>query len=865
VYADSGLPASFLVSVGHLPNAPAGYTPITTAQELEGVANDLSEKYILMADIDLASAGNWTPLGNTATQPFTGVLDGNGYAIKNMNIDSATLGASTPLGLIGYAGGNVTIKNLALQNVEIVGKNQHVGGLIGYAQGRNLNLTIDNCYVTGDMEEKSGSDSYMAGLVGYVYTEFSSQRSTTASIDISNCRNYADINKHHGSAAGILGYFGNQNDASYIVTYCSNLTFSNNENYGAIAASGSAAGLVAYLQAGFPWDNSDSEEIHISLSDQKNFATIRASGGYAAGIIGGIQGYSNTDSPLVKTIEISECENKGEIFALNTSGHAGGIIGGAQYVSTARVTSCKNMASINASGSYAGGIVGKLSLACTRGENNSEKALVKNCENSGNITSSSNTGGIVGYFSMQSSSVSKTFPVTLAAEIETCRNTGLVSSGSSSAGIIGSVSLNGDSNNGSALLFIRKCYNAGNMKGYHASGIAGDLSGSYSSDVTIIDCYNAGNLSYDKDYYCIGGIVSYASSSTQRLFIENCYQMGALPIPKRYSSNYVGTLIWQSSSTVNIKNTYYLENANPVVGSNSTPVLNNVRARSQAQMADQASFSGFDFSNVWQMPTSGAPVLRAFPLGSNPVPAVQYAVVIFDTDGGTAIGARSVLAGAQVGVLPIPVKNGYEFLGWYNGATQVSENTVVSQNVTFKARWRVSYNTPQGSNATPQGSNNTPQGSSNQTKYTIKFDANGGDVGSVAITVVSIAKDAALGTLPQPKRVGYTFGGWYTAKSGGTKIVASTKAISDETYYAHWAAKEYTVKFHPNGGKKLSAKNKKKTVIYDARFGKLPNITKKGYKFMGWYTKKSGGKKIKATSKVTITKTTTLYAHWKKR
>jgi uncharacterized repeat protein (TIGR02543 family) len=44
--------------------------------------------------------------------------------------------------------------------------------------------------------------------------------------------------------------------------------------------------------------------------------------------------------------------------------------------------------------------------------------------------------------------------------------------------------------------------------------------------------------------------------------------------------------------------------------------------------------------------------------------------------------------------------------------------------------------------------------------------------------------------------------------------------------------------------------------------GALPNAVRKGYKFLGWYTKKSGGKKITKSTK--IKKNTTYYAHWKK-
>ena len=67
-----------------------GYTVIKTAQDLDNIRNDLDGKYILMNDIDLSSYSNWDPIGevdvDTGTgQGFTGVLDGNGYTISNLN------------------------------------------------------------------------------------------------------------------------------------------------------------------------------------------------------------------------------------------------------------------------------------------------------------------------------------------------------------------------------------------------------------------------------------------------------------------------------------------------------------------------------------------------------------------------------------------------------------------------------------------------------------------------------------------------------------------------------------------------------------------------------------------------------------
>ena len=62
--------------------------------------------------------------------------------------------------------------------------------------------------------------------------------------------------------------------------------------------------------------------------------------------------------------------------------------------------------------------------------------------------------------------------------------------------------------------------------------------------------------------------------------------------------------------------------------------------------------------------------------------------------------------------------------------------------------------------------------------------------------------DAQYGTLPTPTRIGYTFAGWYTAPTDGTKVEATTKvtATTDHVLYAQWTVNNYTLTVDPNGG-----------------------------------------------------------------
>lgn len=150
-------------------------------------------------------------------------------------------------------------------------------------------------------------------------------------------------------------------------------------------------------------------------------------------------------------------------------------------------------------------------------------------------------------------------------------------------------------------------------------------------------------------------------------------------------------------------------------------------------------------------------------------------------------------------------------------------------------------------------------GESREVDIVVSFDANGGKVQTQSAIY---AYGDAYGVLPTPTRAGYTFDGWYTKESGGSKIWRKTEILStseDHTLYAHWTVDTYTVTLDPNGGK-ISPSSV--SVEYGANYGVLPTPTQKGYTFDGWYTKANGGTKIWRATGVSATADHTLYAHW---
>lgn len=79
----------------------------------------------------------------------------------------------------------------------------------------------------------------------------------------------------------------------------------------------------------------------------------------------------------------------------------------------------------------------------------------------------------------------------------------------------------------------------------------------------------------------------------------------------------------------------------------------------------------------------------------------------------------------------------------------------------------------------------------------VTFNATGG---SISTSSKKVYINTQYGTLPTPTRSGYTFNGWYTSSSGGTKITSDTNVTleSDQTLYAQWTADKKYV-FDING------------------------------------------------------------------
>ena len=130
---------------------------------------------------------------------------------------------------------------------------------------------------------------------------------------------------------------------------------------------------------------------------------------------------------------------------------------------------------------------------------------------------------------------------------------------------------------------------------------------------------------------------------------------------------------------------------------------------------------------------------------------------------------------------------------------------------------------------------------------------------------ITLERNTALGDkLPaNPTREGYTFDGWFTEETGGTKWDASAPVQGNVlNLHAHWTRVIVEVDVILNLNYEGAAAPTKKTVekgstVTASELG-VP-AAREGYRFDGWYTLAEGGDKW---TEGVVNAETTLYAHW---
>ena len=205
-------------------------------------------------------------------------------------------------------------------------------------------------------------------------------------------------------------------------------------------------------------------------------------------------------------------------------------------------------------------------------------------------------------------------------------------------------------------------------------------------------------------------------------------------------------------------------------------------------------------------------------------------IVTFNSCGGSNIDSIEIESGNFI-IPPInPIRDNYEFLGWYLDINYNTEfdfnNTAITSDITLFAKWE-------------------------KINYKITYVLNNGVNGS---NPVSYTKNDTI-VLENASKEGYTFAGWYTDQMFKNKIsVIEGRMREDLILYAKFIINTHTISFDTNGGNFIEPI----TLNYGDRIY-LDTPIKEGYTFGYWYTEDLNRFNLTIMPDNDLT----LYAKWK--
>lgn len=266
----------------------------------------LDADYIQTADIQCPAGSNFPRIGQNPGTPFTGTYDGNGYEIRDLQMNYADFHT----GMFIYIGSAGTVQNVTLTDVDVTCTTSRSGALAGLARG-----TIRNCHASGSV---AGTDN-TGGLVGefgvYMGTDTGLLEGSSSSCTVTRISQYAT---NQG------GLVGSMLSGSIIECYAT----------GDVVDSAVAGGLIGYAEGG---------TITVSRCHAAGTVTSSSWSG-TGGLIGKMSGsVSVTDCYAAGGVSapsrvgglignrvggtISSCYATGQVAATDEYGTAGGLIG----------------------------------------------------------------------------------------------------------------------------------------------------------------------------------------------------------------------------------------------------------------------------------------------------------------------------------------------------------------------------------------------------------------------------------------------------------------------------------------------------------------------------------------------------------
>ena len=240
---------------------------------------------------------------------------------------------------------------------------------------------------------------------------------------------------------------------------------------------------------------------------------------------------------------------KGIVIGSNSSITGGNCTGGiVGFIESAVVQNCGNNGQITSTGYNAGGIIGQ-----------ADNSNLETCYNKTNIIANSSAGGIVGYIWISQSG---------EYDLKNSYNEGNITAGSFAGGITGDIDTADDSSIDATMT---NCYNKGIIEATQTGRIGG-ITARSAGNILIEYCYNLGRINNSSTNGNIGGIVGInrlpedePSNSGIKAVINYCYNSADVISTKSVTG--VGGLVGNNKQNCYVKNSNQLKTAEVKNGS----------------------------------------------------------------------------------------------------------------------------------------------------------------------------------------------------------------------------------------------------------------------------------------------------------
>ncbi|MBQ8545413.1 MAG: InlB B-repeat-containing protein [Clostridia bacterium] len=189
-------------------------------------------------------------------------------------------------------------------------------------------------------------------------------------------------------------------------------------------------------------------------------------------------------------------------------------------------------------------------------------------------------------------------------------------------------------------------------------------------------------------------------------------------------------------------------------------------------------------------------------------------------------------SGSKITSIPTPVKDGFDFLGWFIAGEEVQLPYAVTCDVIFVAKWE---------QILTDSDINTDTDIEKE-KVTITLDLSGGALtdGAEASSLYEVG--STITSLPTPSYEGYEFIGWHI---DGEPITLPYEVAEEKTITAVWQQiNKITVSLDADGGELPEGSSDSFEAIVGKPIGALPTPTKLGYDFLGWFEDGDSDKEI---------------------